>query len=123
VFATALKPLGCDYVSASSGGALPSQVISVAASYQVFLAERIRQRAEIPTVAAGIINQPAQAEGILRAGSADLIALGRGITYNPRWAWHAAAELGEENVYFPPQYARSHPSMRLGDFYKVYNDP
>jgi len=87
------------------------------------LAEGIRKRADIPTVAAGIINQPAQAEGILRAGSADLIALGRGMTYNPRWAWHAAAELGEESVYFPPQYARSHPSMRLGDFYKVYQDP
>jgi len=123
VFASALRPRGGDYISASSGGATPSQVITVGPSYQVFLAEGIRRRAGMPTVAAGIINQPAQAEGILQAGSADLIALGRGMTYNPRWAWHAAAELGEKSVYFPPQYARSHPSMRLGDFYKVYNDP
>lgn len=121
VFASALKARGCDYVSASSGGTLPSQVIPVGPSYQVFLAEGIRKRAGIPVVAAGIINQASQAEGILQAGSADLVAIGRGLTYDPRWAWHAAAELGE-SVYFPPQYARSHPSMRLGDFYKVYKE-
>jgi hypothetical protein len=31
--------------------------------------------------------------------------------YNPRWPWHAAAELGEE-AFYPPQYQRAHPSMR-----------
>jgi NADPH2 dehydrogenase len=47
-----------------------------------------------------------------------LIAIGRGMSYNPRWAWHAAEALREQAA-FPPQYARSHPSMRFGDFTKL----
>jgi 2,4-dienoyl-CoA reductase-like NADH-dependent reductase (Old Yellow Enzyme family) len=50
----------------------------------------------------------------LQEGSADLIALGRGMLWEPRWAWHAAEALGAAAP-FPPQYARSHPSMRFGD--------
>jgi len=54
----------------------------------------------------------------LRDGAADLIAIGRGMSYNPRWAWHAAEALREQAT-FPPPYARSHPSMRFGDFTKL----
>ena len=51
------------------------------------------------------------------SGQADLVCLGRGMLFNPRWPWHAARDLGEE-VFYPPQYERSHPSMRRGDFLK-----
>jgi hypothetical protein len=34
--------------------------------------------------------------------------------WEPRWPWHAAEALGA-SAPFPPQYARSHPSMRFGD--------
>jgi 2,4-dienoyl-CoA reductase-like NADH-dependent reductase (Old Yellow Enzyme family) len=115
VFAQRLKTLGCDYVTASSGGTVPEQKIVVGPGYQVPFAERIRKEAAIPTMAVGLITQPAQAEEILASGKADLVALGRGMLYNPRWPWHAAAELGEE-AFYPPQYQRSHPSMRRGDF-------
>ncbi len=50
--------------------------------------------------------------------SPHLVALVRAMMYDPRWPWHAAAELGEE-AFYPPQYERSHPSMRRGDFFKV----
>jgi 2,4-dienoyl-CoA reductase-like NADH-dependent reductase (Old Yellow Enzyme family) len=121
VFAARLKESGCAYISASSGGTLPEQQIPIGPGYQVFLSEGIRRNAGIATMAAGIISDAIQAEGILREGGADLVAVGRGMTFNPRWAWHAAAELGE-SAFFPPQYARSHPSMRFGDFYKVYQE-
>jgi NADPH2 dehydrogenase len=65
-----------------------------------------------------LINEPAQADQALRDGAADLIAIGRGMSYNPRWAWHAAEVLREQAA-FPAQYARSHPSMRFGDFTKL----
>jgi 2,4-dienoyl-CoA reductase-like NADH-dependent reductase (Old Yellow Enzyme family) len=80
-------------------------------------AERIRREAHIPTIAVGLITEPRQAEDILASGRADLIAIGRGMLYNPRWPWHAAAEQGEE-AFYPPQYQRAHPSMR-GDFLKL----
>jgi NADPH2 dehydrogenase len=117
VLARRLKDLGCDYVTASSGGAVPEQKITVRPGYQVPFADRIRNEAGIPTMAIGLITQPLQAEEILAAGQADLIAIGRGMLFNPRWPWSAAAELGEEATY-PPQYERAHPSMRRGDFLK-----
>jgi NADPH2 dehydrogenase len=117
VLAQRLKALGCDYVTASSGGAVPEQKIAVHPGYQVPLAERIRKEAGIATMAVGLITQPQQAEEILAAERADLVAIGRGMLYDPRWPWHAAAELGEE-AFYPPQYERSHPSMRRGDFLK-----
>ena len=39
----------------------------------------------------------------------DAIALGRGVLYDPRWPWHAAAELGAQTD-APPQYLRSQPA-------------
>lgn len=117
VLARCLKSLGCDYVTASSGGAVPEQKITVHPGYQVPFAERIRQEARIPTMAVGLITEPQQAEDILRSGQADLVAIGRGMLYNPRWPWHAAAALGA-HAYFPPQYERCHPSVRRGDFLK-----
>ena len=116
--AAKLKSLGCDYVTASSGGAVPEQKIELKPHYQVPFANQIRHKAGIATMAVGLITEPRQAEEILQTGQADLIALGRGMLFNPRWPWHAAMELGGEATY-PPQYERSHPSMRQGNFLKA----
>jgi 2,4-dienoyl-CoA reductase-like NADH-dependent reductase (Old Yellow Enzyme family) len=56
----------------------------------------------------GLITEPQQAEAIIGTGDADMVALARGMLYNPRWPWHAAAELGA-TVTAPPQYWRSQP--------------
>jgi len=117
VFAQALAELGCDYVTASSGGISPDQKITVKPGYQVDFAAAIRREAKIKTVAVGLITEARQAEVILDEGKSDLVALGRGMIFNPRWAWHAAVELGED-YFYPPQYERSHPRMRSGDFLK-----
>ena len=42
------------------------------------------------------------------SGRADAIALARGMLYDSRWPWHAAAELGA-TVQAPPQYLRAAP--------------
>ena len=44
-----------------------------------------------------------------------MVALARGMLYDPRWGWHAAAELGGE-VTAPPQYWRSQPSTQKALF-------
>lgn len=116
-----LKQRGCDFITASSGGATPEQKLKIYPGYQVPFAERIRKEAQIPTMAVGLITEAKQAEAILLSQQADLIALARGLLFNPRWPWHAAVELGEQ-VYYPPQYQRAHPSMRGGDFLKPAPD-
>jgi len=114
-YAAALKALGCDYITASSGGAVAEQRLVVGPGYQVPFADIIRRETGMCTVAVGLITEARQAEAILGTGKADLVGLARTMLYNPRWPWHAAAELGEE-FFYPKQYERAHPSMQGGDF-------
>ena len=107
-FAKVLEARGCAAIHVSSGGLTPAQKIPVGPSYQVPLARAVKQAVGIPVVAVGMITEFDQAEAIVGTGDADLVALARGILYDPRWAWHAAAHFGE-NVRAPVQYARSQP--------------
>ncbi|MGP1679996.1 MAG: NADH:flavin oxidoreductase/NADH oxidase [Burkholderiales bacterium] len=107
-FAQQLKTLGCDWIDASSGGLAPGQKITLGPGYQVQFAEAIRKEIGIPTIAVGLITEPRQAEDIIAAGRADMVALARGMLYEPHWAWRAAAELGGE-VRAPKQYWRAPP--------------
>jgi len=95
-FAQRLKALGCDFIHVSSGGVSPAQKIAVGPNYQVPFARAVRQASGMATTAVGLITDAQQAEDILQAGDADLIALGRAFLYEPRWGWHAAARLGGE---------------------------
>ena len=104
-----LKALGCDYITVSSGGLSPVQRIPIGEGHQVPLAARIRRDAEIPVIAVGMIYRPAHAERIIAEGQADMVALARGMLFDPHWAWRAAAALGAE-VAFPPQYVRGYKS-------------
>jgi len=107
-FARALEARGCAAIHVSSGGLDPRQQIPVGPSYQVPLARALKQAVDMPVVAVGLITEYQQAEAIVGTGDADLVALARGILYDPRWPWHAAAELGGK-VKAPPQYLRSQP--------------
>ncbi|QKM60394.1 NADH:flavin oxidoreductase/NADH oxidase [Polynucleobacter arcticus] len=93
-FAARLKPLGCNFVHISSGGISPLQKIAIGPKYQVPFAKIVKDRSGIPTMTVGLITEPKQAEEILQAGDADLIALARAFLYKPRWAWEAATALG-----------------------------
>ena len=109
VLAQALNQRNCAFIHVSSGGLSPLQQIPVGPNYQVHLAEAIRKVSGLNTIAVGLITEPEQAEAILKNGQADLVALARGMLYNPRWPWHAAAKLGAQ-VEAPPQYWRSQPA-------------
>jgi 2,4-dienoyl-CoA reductase-like NADH-dependent reductase (Old Yellow Enzyme family) len=108
VYARELERRGAAYIHVSSGGLAPEQKIPVAPGYQVSLAQGIKKAVGIPVIAVGLITEPKQAEEILERGEADALALARAMLYDPRWPWHAAAELGAQ-VDAPPQYWRSQP--------------
>lgn len=112
-----LQQLGCAFVDVSSGSLSPEQQIPVGPNYQVPLAERIRAATGMPTIAVGLITEAEQAEQILAENRADCIALARGMLYNPRWPWHAAAKLGAQ-VEAPPQYWRAAP-LGHKDLFKI----
>jgi 2,4-dienoyl-CoA reductase-like NADH-dependent reductase (Old Yellow Enzyme family) len=107
-FSKALEARGAAAIHVSSGGLDPRQAIPVGPSYQVPLARAVKQAVDIPVVAVGLITDFDQAEAIVATGDADLVALARGILYDPRWPWHAAAHLGA-TLTAPKQYLRSQP--------------
>jgi 2,4-dienoyl-CoA reductase-like NADH-dependent reductase (Old Yellow Enzyme family) len=107
-FAKELERLGCDFIHVSSGGVSPAQQIPVGPGYQIAFAARIKADTNLPTIGVGLITEAQQAEDILQQGQADMVALARAMLYDPRWPWHAAAELGDQ-VFAPPQYWRSQP--------------
>lgn len=105
-FAKLLKKEGVDLVDVSSGGNHPAQQIPIGPGYQVHHADVIRNQAEIPTAAVGMITQPAQADQIIRTGQADLVLLARELLRNPYWPLHAADALRQQ-ITWPIQYARA----------------
>lgn len=107
-FARRCAALGADWIDASSGGISLQQKLRVGPGYQVPFAEAIRREAKLPVMAVGLITEPQQAEAIVASGKADMVALARGILYDPHWPWHAAAALGA-SVEAPRQYWRSQP--------------
>ena len=114
-YAIELKTRGVDWIDVSSGGVSPLQKIPLGPGYQVPLARAVKQATGITTVAVGLITEAKQAEEIVASGKADMVALARGMLYDPRWGWHAAAELGGQ-VEAPPQYWRSQPSTQKALF-------
>jgi 2,4-dienoyl-CoA reductase-like NADH-dependent reductase (Old Yellow Enzyme family) len=117
-YAKELKKRGLDWIDVSSGGVSPLQKIPLAPGYQVPLAQALREATGLTTMAVGLITEAKQAEEIVASGKADMVALARGMLYDPRWGWHAAAELGGQ-VEAPPQYWRSQPSTQKALFGKT----
>ena len=93
VLARELGHVGVDVIDCSSGGLTEeTRQMSVprGLGFQVPFARRIREETGLLTQAVGMILDGVQAEEILRAGDADLIAVGREALYDPYWAHRAA---------------------------------
>ena len=110
-----IRSAGAQFVHVSSGGVSPQQKIPLGPEYQVHLARAVKARSGLPTIAVGLITEPAQAEGVLQRGDADLVALARAFLYNPRWGWQAAAAL-QGQVQALPAYWRCLPREASGIF-------
>lgn len=98
-----LKERGVDLIDCSSAGLTADAVIPAAPGFQTPFATAIRQGAEIPVGAVGLITQAAQAEQIVATGLADAVLLGRELLRDPYWPLSAARELGAEGPW-PRQY-------------------
>ncbi|MEJ1976430.1 MAG: NADH:flavin oxidoreductase/NADH oxidase [Acetobacteraceae bacterium] len=114
VLARALAARGVDLIDCSSGGIraenslmdFAKKRVKLTRGHQVPYAEAIRRGTGIPTMAVGVILDGPQAEAILQAGQADLIAIGREALTDPHWGLHAAQALGvdPEWAQWPPSY-------------------
>lgn len=127
VLARELKALGVDVLDCSSGGIAGygrNTLPRATPGYHVGFAAQVRREAGIPTQAVGLIVEPAQAETVLRAGAADLVALGRELLNNPYWTHHAAQKLGADPDYkaWPIQYGHWLGNRAKGNFGRRIGD-
>ncbi len=104
-----LKAIGIDVIDCSSGGIAGSATaarVKRTLGFQVPFAARVKAEANVATMAVGLILEPRQAEAILQAGQADLIAIGRQALFNPNWALHAQVALDDDPEFasWPVQY-------------------
>ncbi|WP_338665309.1 NADH:flavin oxidoreductase/NADH oxidase [Pararoseomonas sp. SCSIO 73927] len=102
LLARALKATGVDVIDVSSGGLTEETrriTVPRGPGFQTGFAEAIRRGAGITTQAVGVILDGPQAEAILRAGQADLIAVAREALRDPYWPRRAAEQLGVEDDY------------------------
>lgn len=106
-FAKAMAALGVDAVDCSSGGLAGGATaarIPRGPGFQVPYAARIRREANIATVAVGLILDGPQAEAVVAAGEADLIAIARAALDDPNWPLHARQQLMDDGFAgWPPQ--------------------
>ncbi len=111
-FALAAKDLGLDILHLSSGGntMFRPPVGPGEPGYQLPSAEKVRREAGLPTIGVGYINDPQFAEDVIASGKCDMVAMARGMLYNPRFPLHAAEALGVD-VDYVNQYARAKPEL------------
>lgn len=103
-YAKRMKDQGVDLIDVSSGAVVPAK-IDAYPGYQVSFADKIRNEANIPTGAVGLITKAVQAEEILKNSRADLIFIARELLRDPYWPRTAAKELGV-SIDSPKQYER-----------------
>ncbi|MEY2953548.1 MAG: hypothetical protein RLZZ401_1635 [Pseudomonadota bacterium] len=88
------KAAGCDLIDVSSGQTTRAAQPVYGRMYQTPFADRIRNEANIATMAVGAISEADHANSIIAAGRADLCAVARPHLANPAWTLHEAAKLG-----------------------------
>ena len=108
-FAQELKALGCDFFDISGGGNSPVARPNLAPGYQAGHAAAVQEATGVPTMAVGMIRDPQLAESLIASGKVAMVALARGMLYEPKWPWRAAYELGAE-IASPDQHGRGFPT-------------
>lgn len=102
--AKAFKQAGADMIDCSSGQVSPAQKPVYGRMYQTPFSDRIRQEANIPTIAVGAISEADHVNSIIAAGRADLCAVARPHLANPAWTLTEAARIGYRYIDWPQQY-------------------
>lgn len=87
--ARTLEEAGVDVIHVSAGiyESLPTllEPMPYEQGWRSYLAEEIKKKVKIPVITVGVIREPSFAEGILKAGKADFVGIGRGLLADPEW--------------------------------------
>lgn len=84
---------GVDIIDVSAGGVATTFDVPARPGYLAPFAQAVKARAQVKTMAVGLITEPHQAAQIIDHGQADLVAIGREALYDPHWPLHAEKAL------------------------------
>ncbi|MFN4061522.1 MAG: bifunctional salicylyl-CoA 5-hydroxylase/oxidoreductase [Paracoccus hibiscisoli] len=113
--ARAFHAAGADIIDVSAGQTTPLARPVYGRMFQTPFSDRIRNQAGLATMAVGNITDADQANGILMAGRADLVAIGRPHLADPYWTLHAATALGDGADWPLPYHAGRDQARRLAE--------
>ncbi|SFP67869.1 anthraniloyl-CoA monooxygenase [Bradyrhizobium sp. Ghvi] len=102
--ARAFAEAGVDLVDVSTGQTVRDAQPVYGRMFQTPFADQVRNEARVATMCVGNITTADQANTILAAGRADLVALGRPHLVDPFFTMKAAAWYGADEAFCPPQY-------------------
>ena len=102
--ARAFAAAGADLIDVSAGQTSAEAKPVYGRMFQTPYSDQVRNVAKLRTMAVGNITDFDQANGILAAGRADLVALGRAHLIDPHWTLRAAAAQDYRGQWVPPQY-------------------
>lgn len=102
--ARAMRDAGVDIIDVSAGETTPDEKPIYGRMFQTPFADRIRNEVGIPVIAVGNIIDADQVNGIVTAGRADMVALGRPHLADPVWTLRASATAGDNTQFVPPAY-------------------
>ena len=100
-FTHELKRRGVDVIDCSSGGIGAPYEHPTGYGHQTPLAASIKAKTGLKTMAVGLIVNAEQADSIVDAGEADLVAIGREALRDPNFAYRAEQELGAADETHP----------------------
>jgi len=95
---------GADIIDVSAGQTSTDARPIYGRMFQTPFSDRIRNEANIATMAVGNIYETDHVNSILIAGRADLVCLGRPHLADPYWTLHAAIALGDNDTAWPLPY-------------------
>jgi anthraniloyl-CoA monooxygenase len=109
------KAHGLDLLDVSAGQVVADQQPIYGRMFQAPFSDLIRNEAGIATMTVGNVATVDQANTLILAGRADLVAMARPHLADPYLTLHSAAEYGVEGQYWPPQYLAAKPRPRRDD--------
>ena len=99
-----LREAGVDLIDVSAGQTSLAAKPVYGRMFQTPFSDRIRNEADVATLAVGNIYEPDHVNSILMAGRADLVCLARPHLANPYWTLHAAADAHYQGTTWPKPY-------------------
>jgi anthraniloyl-CoA monooxygenase len=109
-----LRDAGNDILSVSTGGVVGVRP-TAGRLYQATFSDQVRNELKITTMNVGAMASHGDINAMIAAGRADMVAMARGMLFDPYFVRHAAYQQDYTDLGWPQEYERA-PTLDMRDF-------